>query len=509
MVSPRGPLTATFTLPIDNTALAGATTLDYVSPTNSINYSPTHMATGNTLTATPASPLALLAPIRWRLQTSLRSTGGQALPSPVVVNFTTRDGIWSSPLPVETGVETAQAPAVALGFFGSGLVVFQQPNANGHRHPFAARFNGATSLVEAPIDLIAGTNTALFPTVAASSSTTAMVGWLEASGSFDLNPVVRRYAFGSNTFAPPVTLDASPNPVSFLALAMDDSGNGAAVYRQSQSTSSSAPSDCWVSRYSGATDTWSTPALLETGVADCSSLALNSDSDGNLTVAFAQGSDLFVTQRSVGSATWTTPLNLESRPGPVQLRRVLSGTSPVSLVWVVWLQEDSAWARSYSPLTNSWDAAPFDLDGINTNRPTAEVAISTAPTLGAVVVFTQPDTVGALTRSAFATHFTTNWSTPVPIETLAGTVTDPQVVLSVTGPAMASFAGSSSFGARLETWSARFDGSSWAAPVQRSMSPVASNSAMRLTVDGAGRVLGVWEYADTITSTSIYFSRFE
>lgn len=509
MVSPRGPMTATFTLPVDGAALTDASDFLYLGMSNSIQWTATHVASANSLTATPGSPLALLSPIRWRIATSVRSTSGQTLPSPVVVNFTTRDGLWSAPLPVEFGVEAAQVPAVGLGYFGSGLITFQQPNANGQRHPFAARFNVATSMVEAPVDLITGTNTAVSPTVAASNAPIAMVGWLEAAGSFDLNPVVRRYDFGSNTFGAAVTLDPSPNPVSFLAMALDDSGNGAAVYRQAQSTSTSAPSDCWVRRYSESTDSWSAPALLEMAAADCSSVAINSDSTGNLTVAFVQGGDLFVTRGAVGSATWSAPLSLESRPGPVQLRRVLSGSSPNSLVWVLWIQEESAWVRSYAPFTSTWDAAPFDVDGVNTNRPTAEATIATAPSQGAVIVYTQPEMAGGLIRSAYATHFTTAWSTPVLIETLAGTVTDPQVVLSVTGPAMASFAGSTSFGGRLETYWARFDGTTWAPPVLRSSSQVASNSAMRLGLDGAGRILGVWEFADSVSSTSIHFSRFE
>lgn len=260
----------------------------------------------------------------------------------------------------------------------------------------------------------------------------------------------------SGGWQPPANLSAlgaSPPHV-----AMDDQGNGLAVWGQFDSPTTSTNS-LWTSRYDGATGSWSAPVLLE-------SLAGNA--------GYAAGEAHLAMHRATGRAvfTWLHTVN---------------GTVNV-------------WARDFDPSSGWGTATSLEaVDGM-TGTPSAGVDASG----NAMVAWTQMTPRWSIWASRFVRG--TGWSAPQLLEThdtVGGLDIDPALAMSDNGQAMVAWKAALHNDAINGLWTVRFTpASGWGTAERRVASPAGGplRSRPAVAADGQGRAVLAWGQIDVDAS---------
>lgn len=243
-------------------------------------------------------------------------------------------------------------------------------------------------------------------------------------------------------------------------IAMDDQGNGLAVWGQLDT--GSANSSLWFSRYSAATGQWSTPVLVET-------LAGNS--------GYASGDAHLAMHGATGRAVLTW---LQTQNGTVDV-----------------------WARDYDP-TLGWGTAT-NLESVSgmTGTPTAGVDASG----NAMVAWTQMTPRWSIWASRFTRA--TGWGTAQLLEThdtVGGIDADPMLAVSDNGQALVAWKAALHNDSITGLWSARFTpATGWAAAERRIATPAGGpvRSRPAIAIDGQGRAILAWGQVD-VDGTGIW-----
>jgi hypothetical protein len=266
---------------------------------------------------------------------------------------------------------------------------------------------------------------------------------------------------------PPVNLSAAGAAAPHIA--MDDQGNGLAVWGQLDTGTTN--SSLWFSRYSAVTGQWSTPALVE-------NLAGNS--------GYATSEAHLAMHRATGRAVLTW---LQTQNGTVDV-----------------------WARDYDP-TAGWGTAT-NLESVAgmTGTPTAGVDASG----NAMVAWTQMTPAWSIWASRFVRG--TGWGAPQLLETnnvVGGVDIDPMLAMSDNGQALVAWKAGLHNATINGLWTVRFTpAAGWAAPERRIATPAGGPARSRpaIAADAQGRAVLAWGQLDvdaTGTWHSVQTLRFD
>ncbi len=175
--------------------------------------------------------------------------------------YTAATDAWGTAALIETdNAGSAFNPQLALDGSGNAIAVWRQSDGTrdniwANRYTAATGAWGTAALIES--DDAGG---ALFPQIAVDGSGNAIAVWVQDDGTRQ-NILANRYsaatdAWGTATLIETDNAGGAGNP----QIAFDGSGNAIAVWYQSDGTRA----NIWANRYSGATNTWGTAALIET-----------------------------------------------------------------------------------------------------------------------------------------------------------------------------------------------------------------------------------------------------
>lgn len=211
---------------------------------------------------------------------------GASNPSIMTNRYTAATDSWNgSSERLDTGVDSALSPQVAIDMNGNALAVWEQWDGSRY-NIWANRYSagtdswGGAELVE--------TNDAGWATssqVVFNANGDGMVVWEQTDGS-GRNIWFNRYLADSNSWKGPEKISGNEdNPTYSPQIALDASGNALVVWRQKDGTRF----DIWASRYTAGTDSWSSAELIETDNAgDAKSPQVAVDTGGNALAVWHQ-----------------------------------------------------------------------------------------------------------------------------------------------------------------------------------------------------------------------------
>lgn len=228
----------------------------------------------------------------------------------------TRTNIWANRYDATTGwgtaalIETDNAgyavtPQIAMDATGNALAVWSQFDAT-RSNIWANRYDATTGWATAELIETDDGNGAGDPSIAFDAGGNALAVWVQsASGSPSV--AANRYVNGSG-WGTAEFIETASGWVYNPQVAMDDNGNGLAVWEQDATGSSSV--DIWASRYAAGTG-WGTPELIEANEAGSASVPqVAFDDNGNALAVWQQGDNMLMldniwANRYVDGTGWT------------------------------------------------------------------------------------------------------------------------------------------------------------------------------------------------------------
>ena len=279
------------------------------------------------------------------------------------------------------------------------------------------------------------------------------------------------------------------------AIAMNDSGNAALVWRRASSNAS----EVWSSQYSAGTKSWSTPAAiaLNTGTSNIGTAAVPQiaiNGNGNAVAVWQQYQNavwgVWANQFSPGTG-WAAAVRIDSVPGPSNNPRVTFDSDGNALA--VWEQSDGTsyhiWSNILLAGTTAWRGA---------TRVDTNVGVSGSPQMCAaghgnvLTVWAQADTSVAPVYQVRSSSYVPNsgtWTPPVLVGSLpAADAFNARVVCNATGVAFALWeqTGNNS------VWANRYSfATGWTTAAEIPTSGVAP-TAGQIAVDANGNAMAVW-----------------
>ena len=175
------------------------------------------------------------------------------------------------------------------------------------------------------------------------------------------NALNQNYAWSFTTedgnWSNATSLEVGADDASLPQLAMDNSGNGLAVWMQGD--------DIWANRYNGVDGSWGNATRIETEAQRAHSPKIATDSNGNALAIWVQshGSEFSIWSNrfSVDNDSWGEAVLIELIANDAYLPEIAVDSSGNALA--VWSQQNDAgaayniWANRYSANTNSWGSA--------------------------------------------------------------------------------------------------------------------------------------------------------
>lgn len=240
---------ATFSEPIDTTK---ATSSSFTVKVGGLVSIPGKVVAGGDIAVfTPAYPLCPLTNHQGTVTTAFTDLQGNPLAADYTWNFTTVDGQWSPPV---IGPQDARDPSVAIAENGDVFVVWEE---NGH---VIVRRRAATSSVwDAPkqLDVATSQGYSMTPAIAADAAGNAVVAWTQdAPAPTYADGFLSRYDGATKTWSAPQAFESSAETVGDIKLAMGPTGVALLVFIQGGSSTQKPYS----SYYDGTS--WTTAAAL-------------------------------------------------------------------------------------------------------------------------------------------------------------------------------------------------------------------------------------------------------
>jgi hypothetical protein len=355
---------------------------------------------------------------------------------------------------------------------------------------------------------------AVTPQIAIDANGNALAVWTQSDGT-RFNIWANRYTAASHTWgtAEPIETD-NTGGADTPRIAIDANGNVLAVWHQSDGTRY----NIWANRYTAATHTWGTAALIETGTGDAFDPQVAIDANGNALAVWGQldGSfDSIVANRyTAATNSWGTAVPIENSAGHAAIPQIAIDAN--GNVLAVWVQDGDAtasvrydvWSSRYTATSSTWSTpTPLETDNTgDTYRP--QIAIDANG--NALAVWTQFD---GTNNSIWANRYTTGtgWGTAALIETdNAGSAFSPQIAIDVNGNALAVWGQFD--GTRGSIWSNRFiagtgAGTGWGTAALIETDNAGSAYEPQIAVDTNGNALAVWSLDDGVNN-SIWANRY-
>ena len=341
----------------------------------------------------PIDALPVISTFTATVTTGLRAAGGATLEEDYEWTFTTLDSAWgASQWLEEIGAGSSSAPQIAVDAELNALTVWQYEDAAG-TSIFASRYTRA------------------------------------------------------DLWGTPVAIDSGAGGSSKPKLAVDDAGNGFAVWEQREE--GAAISRVWTSRYAVDDGAWSAPELLQSDqITTARSPSIAADAAGN------------------AIAVW---LLLDTDTGNIVMR-----------------------ANRYT-LGAGW-GSPESIDESPTPRAGTSTAVGMDGDGNAIAVWSRPTVAGtAIWANRYAAGSTWGTAQAIKPDTITG-VEGVRLAVGQSGDAFVTWAQSD--GARDDIWGIRFSGSSWETPERLDTYEDGNKQQPDIAVGGSGVAHAVWSQAD-------------
>lgn len=391
----------------------------------------------------------------------------------------------------------AQFPKIAVDLHGDAIAVWQQGDSADVLSIWANRYDvgsgswGTATLIES------NSGVATKPQVAMDNNGNAEAVWIQNDGTYN-RMWANRYVAGQG-WGTPQEIENNPGDADFPRVAVNGSGNAMALWKQFNGVNY----DIWANRYDVASGTWGTPTLIESSSQDASEPWVAMDNSGNAMAVWRQsdGGDLSIwaNRYDAGSGTWGTATLLENNPGFASFPHVGFDNSGNAIV--VWYQafgqansSRHIWANRYV-VGSGWGTATR-LDSYTTNCAVPSLSVNGGG--NAMAVWRQPDTQGAA-LSIWANQYDVvsgSWGTATLIETSSGAADLPDVAMDSSGNATAVWKQSD------DTFNSIYAnryvaGQGWGtATLIETQTGAADNP--KVETDGNGNAIAVWQQKKSI-----------
>ena len=345
---------------------------------------------------------------------------------------------WGTATLIENNSGAASLPQVGMDNAGNAVAVWVQNDGTLNRmwaNRYVAGQGWGTSQV-----IETNPGDADFPRVAVNGDGNAMALWKQFNGvSFDI--WASRFDVGSGRWRRATLMETSSEDASEPWVALDNSGNAMAVWRQSDGVDPN-PS-IWASRFNVGTGHWGTPTLIEPNPGFASFPHVEFDDGGNAIVVWyqsfgeADGTRHIWANRYVVGSGWGTPTRLDSYAqngqGP---SLAVNGAGNAMAVWRQWDDQGvaiSIWANRYDVGSGSWGTATLIETGSGA-ADTTDVAMDSNG--NATAVWKQFD---GTFDSIYANRYVAGqgWGTAALIETQTDAADNPKVETDGNGNAIA------------------------------------------------------------------------
>ena len=382
----------------------------------------------------------------------------------------TRNNIWSNQYTFSTGlwgtaelIETenlghAYVPKIVIDGSGNAIAVWYQHDGTrysiwSNRYTFSTGLWGTAEKIETD-----DTGNANAPKIAIDSAGNAIAVWYQTDGIRN-NIWSNRYTFGTGLWGTAELIETDNlGNASFPQIGIDGSGNGIAVWHQSDGIRT----NIWSNRYTFGTGLWGTAELIETNNAgsayqNSNSTGIPIDSSGNAIVVWYQSDgtrDNIWSNRYTSGVGWGTAELIETNnAGGASLSNVDADSSGNGIA--VWHQSDGTrnniWSNRYASGVGWGTAELIETD----NAGIAEYSQVVMDSSGnGIAVWRQND---GTRYNALSNRYTSGvgWGTAELIEAdNAGDAYDPRIVMDSSGNAITVW--SQDDGTRLNQLSNRY-----------------------------------------------------
>ena len=251
----------------------------------------------------------------------------------IYVNRYTPGAGWGSAELIESGSETASDPQIAIDDLGDALVVWRQYDGSGYSI-YANRYTpvggwGSAELIES------SSGTASLPQIAIDDSGNAVAVWRQHNGSaYDI--YANRYT-STGGWGAAELIESSSGTASLPQIATDGSGNALAVWMQYDGSAHSI----YVNRYTPVGG-WGAAELIESSAGTASDPQIGIDGSGNALAVWSQlsgGDNSIYVNRYTPVGGWGSAELIESSSGAASDPQIgIDGSSGNALA--VWDQQD-------------------------------------------------------------------------------------------------------------------------------------------------------------------------
>jgi hypothetical protein len=256
--------------------------------------------------------------------------------------YTVADDTWSQARPLEFGGGSATEVQIAVDGDGNAIVVWSWVISGGNDDIVYVRYAVADDSWTLPVSLrTKPPMMSWFPQISMDPDGNAIVVWQQYDitlSQFEMRAT--HFTTADGMWSAPATIDAGTGNALNADIDFDASGNAMAVWQQD---GASGIDDIFVSFYTAAGDSWSTPGIIDIddGIAGLPKIAV--DPAGNAIVVWEQddGTGIFdvqATRYTVSDDLWSPPLILDSGAGTIFDPQI--SINDAGLAIVVWEQDD-------------------------------------------------------------------------------------------------------------------------------------------------------------------------
>ncbi len=369
------------------------------------------------------------------------------------------------------------------------------------------------------------------PVVGVDDSGNVLALWVQSDGTAE-SLYFSRYEAG--VWSAPALVETEDGPLANHwsglnpALKVLPSGDAIAAWAQDDAFSISAVYAAW---FDGATGTWSTPQILDSGVGDAYTVSVDVASNGVAVVTWQQSNgtalSIYASRYEPATGLWDAATLLEQNDaGTAYTPEVVVDAN--GNAFVAWWQDTvggggyfcpgcSAYVARYDVSTGAW-GAPYELDLNSTGYGRwPQLAVDASGNAMAVWYEEMDPSSGEDSDwNALASRYDVSndtWSAPVRLSPSAGLSVWTDVAMDAAGNAIVAYAHRPEFGGRPDAFVNHYDVAtdSWSLPVKFTETPqdVGDVRDTRIDMDSAGNAVVTWfdtvDYNDRYLPKAMYY----
>src|SRR6266704_2992880 len=290
---------------------------------------------------------------------------------------------------------------------------------------WASRYSASSGTWSAAVAVDNLATIAVDPVATINASGQAAIAWRQpaAGTTTPNNLMVARF---TTAWQAPVLVEARTDDITAApSIAMDSLNNVQVVWTQSDGTAVST----YTNRFSAASGTWGTAALLETGTAATSNAQVGFDQNGNGFALWQTSNDLLVRRYNGATNTFAAAQTLDMSTTAITTPKLYVDASGNAIA--TWVQSNGTnnvvWSSLFLAATNTWSFAR-QLSSF-TNAAAADPAAAINANGDAVVVWRQPASGSTTPNNLMATRLSSGGTMPAELlETRADDITAPPSV---------------------------------------------------------------------------------